>query len=165
MDAVYFGICLTPLLIFCLLLFSKQDTAVYSCYNTDFARNLCDYNFQLIGTYDFHTFHSLRVWCYSLEVKFYRDNITEDIHQTLVDWNTKCNVDPNSTLNDAIESAHTMFLQAIDIARENKRQPAFGVPVDFDYKQYGRTLHWNDYVDMNTIIGYVNDIVEVHDGQ
>lgn len=164
MVTVYIGLSFIPLVLLSIYL-SKNVTTVDTCYDSDFARNLRNYNFQLIGEYNSFVYHSLRLWCYSLEVSFYRINIQEDLHQLLLDWNAVCNVDPNGTLNDAIEWSHTAFLEELDIARELKREPHFGVSVDFDYTQFGNSLKNNDYVDMNTIIGYIDDIMEVHNGQ
>ena len=138
---------------------------VSDCYNAQFAKNLKNFNFQLLGKYDTFVYHSLRIWCYYLEVQFYRKGITEDVYQLLLDWNKTCNVDPGGILNDAIERSHTLFLDTVDVARREKIEPEFGVPVDFDVTNYGNSLKCNDYVDMNTIINYVNDIMVVHNGQ
>ena len=112
-----------------------------------------------IGQYNDKSRNSLRYWCLGVEALLYRKKLNFDIHEYFISWNKEFNLDPEQISLNAIEDAHTLFLQALDDARENKTEPKFKVSPEFDFHDYGHSLSNNDYVDMSEAVNYIESII------
>lgn len=161
MVTVYIGLVLSFMILvvplYCVLPQTKPEV--------EFPKYLKSTNIQLIGRYDTVVAKSLQIWCYSVEVTFYRNNITADVHKTFLKWCEERNTDPDNILYNAIENAHTAFLETVEKARERETDPAFNVALDFELTMFGNSLRYNDYVDMNTILQTIKNMMEVSDGE
>ena len=152
-----------PILLFYLVVIQEEPTQ-YD-FNEGFAKCLKDIDFQRLGIYDFHVFHSLRLWCYGVIVTFHRNGSNLNLRKYLLGWNNEHNIDERGLLNDAIESAYTMYLQDLDTARELQRPARFNVSYEFDYHVLSKSLKHNDYVAMDVIIEQIDKLLEDVNGR
>ena len=114
-----------------------------------------------LGKYNFRTRVSTKYWIYAIAVSAYKIGKYESIFDTFIGWNAKYNFDPFGFISEGIDCAKTEFTDAIQKAKDNNESVKFGLSSDYDYHNYPLSFRYNDYIDCNSLIEIVDEILEV----
>ena len=114
-----------------------------------------------LGTYSFRTKVSIKHWVYAMAIAAYKAGKSDNIFDTFILWNDEYNFDPVGFISEGIDWAKTDFLDTLQKAKDNNESPRFPVASGYDYHDYPLSFNYNDYVDCESLISMIDEILEV----